>query len=438
MNLETRGRGSVYLSSDKKQVVDAVAYTIAQYRFAQHVPEAASLEWGEFRDLLVTVKRSAQLNARAKQGRAAATEYTALMPAVKALVEKAPQWRSLLGVAAQIAHNANDRAAEAGYSERELALLPSDSADRPPLADRVTKLNEELAAIAMGPVVPSAAGPTTQPTTRPTTTVAAGSSTPLQPDESAAKRLRRMVGTSDLAMTHAPVIAVVGGLPDANLIPDAKVEFVGVKSASAVSTPDDFMPEYNATLVQAARLVAPDARFLFAPAPGFGGTSTTALLPSVRALVDQRPDVLLVALKGVDDDQWQSLFAEAADHGTVVVLSAGNEYPKPLPFAGKQLIERLMVVAAVSATGKAADFTQRGPRCFWAPGTDIPVVVAGGRRETRDGTAYSAAIAAGVVARVRDRRGDRDVTRLLESLAKSARPVSVGGPRVLSFDDAVK
>ena len=163
--------------------------------------------------------------------------------------------------------------------------------------------------------------------------------------------------------------------------------------------PND-LRDYQTTVWQAVRLVAPDAAFVFSPIPG-GSTyaQTSALLIALKRLLDRRPDIVLVTFGSPRADPAIDAVIREAAPRALLVLAAGNE-------GGLSGYAGLADVAAVtSATGPAgapAPFSSRAMPAIWAPGTDIPIISsATGRQDLRSGTTYAAAIASGAAALLR-------------------------------------
>jgi subtilisin-like proprotein convertase family protein len=122
---------------------------------------------------------------------------------------------------------------------------------------------------------------------------------------------------------------------------------------------------------------------------------------------------------------------------TIVVLPAGNSRGEPPPFDGDPLATKILVVASVDRKGKPSTFTQQGRGVLWAPGEQIPVRPTD-RIETRDGTTYSAALAAGIAARLIAKHPGVRPERVVALLKDSAKPAGEGGSPVINLEAALK
>ncbi len=202
---------------------------------------------------------------------------------------------------------------------------------------------------------------------------------------------------------------------------------------------DKFMQEYLDTVVQWVRLIAPQANFVFRPSRGAAGAfSDLDLRDAVSELIDARPDILLITLGPLDSHFYAERLNEAATAGTLVVIAAGNDPKHPVPFANSPLLDRFLVVSAVTMTGEPAVFTSSHAKAVWAPGVDLPVTV-GDDMLRRSGTTYAAAVAAGLAARVlaeRQLANPDEAVRLLRSSAKPAPGRTT--PAILNLDAALK
>jgi len=266
------------------------------------------------------------------------------VPRLEGLIEKAPNWRDLVRLTGGVAENAGDVSKAVVLYQRELDLAGENDPIRAGVVARINRLTQRIAATTLPPgaIPPAAAVP-----------------------GSAAPRVAfplNLLGVTSREMKAAPVVAVVGGVPPAGTLPSERFEVVAdpatQSSVQTVSGGDDFMSEYMLTVVQAVQVVAPRARFLFAPLRQ-GGTTSADLVRAIKQVIDRRPEILLVTLGPLDGPVFESALQAAVNGGIVVVLAAGNDPGKPSPFAGTPLVTRMMVVAAADADGDEAKFTQK-------------------------------------------------------------------------------
>jgi hypothetical protein len=113
-----------------------------------------------------------------------------------------------------------------------------------------------------------------------------------------------------------------------------------------------------------------------------------------------------------DTDGWNDTFTWAADNGTLMIASAGND-DEEISDGGiiarrpATLTPRAITVGAVNDDGTKASFSNWGaPVDLWAPGVNIPVTPTGATAMSPSGafisgTSFSAPIVAGVAAMVR-------------------------------------
>lgn len=409
------------------ETVAAIAYALTHRQFARRVPEVEALTPAEFRSLLSTIHRAAELDRQVAHGRSASKAYAELLPNLEALLDKAPRWSALLGLTAELAENAGEPAKARTLYRKEMEGQDGSDARRADVAARIERLSQLIAATTPTPgaaaAVPGpAAALTADRVGFPLTLLGVTS--------------REMRGTP-------PLIAVVGGIPPAGTLPADRFTVVGdspSQSGAAAGTADgdDMMTEYTLTVVQTVELVAPKARFVFAPVRSSRGTSTSAdILRAMNLAVGARPNILLVTLGPLEGAIFEQALQHFVDAGVLVVLAAGNQPERPVPLAGSPVFKTLMAVAASDAEGGPAKFTQRGTDVFWAPGEKIPVQPRAGKTEARAGTTYAAALAAGVAARVLAEHPKLGVPRLIDTLRETAVPVKPGGPKLLNLDKAL-
>lgn len=409
------------------EVVSDIAYALTHRQFARHLPEVEALEPAEFKTLMSTLHRLAELNRQVARGRAAPQAYADLVRPLETLLERAPSWRDLVRLTASVAESAGDATRAIALYRRELELAAAGEPARQAIAARIERLTQRIAA------------------TTPARTDAPGLPPADRPPSAAAAYPLNLLGVASAAMSRSTQVAVVGGVPPGSLDADHYRLLADLAQAAAqMAAPPAadpgaaFMEEYTLSLVQAVRLVAPRARFLFAPvrAPR-GATTAVELLRALERAVAEKPPILLVTLGPLEGPEFVRLLQKAVDTGVLVVIAAGNDPARPAPFAGHPLATSVLVVGAADAQGGEAKFSQRAPGIVWAPGEKIPVGTTSGRAEARAGTAYAAALAAGVAARVLAEHPGLDLPRLLDTLRETARPARPDGPPILNLRAAL-
>ena len=374
-----------------------IAYSIMQQEYRRSLPVFGAFTARGFRDLVRAVSRVAELNQQVALGRTpSAADYKALLPDLLRLVEIARGWQPLVRLAAGVAENAEDFEAATRLYRAELALLDDrDTARREQVEAKLEQLRPRTSAAELAARAPA-----------------------VVPDAALVERIHDLLGVEDLQMSSSPLVAVLGGLPSKGVLAEDGITLIGVPPEADLSN-----AAYFDSLVRAVQLIAPEASFLFRADTLW---TSTGLIDAIADLADAKPAILLVTLGPLAGPAYEQSFQALADGGTLAVIAAGNQVGKPVPFDGSPLLDQVMVVAAITLEGRPTAFTQRGEGAFWAPGEDIPVYVAPGatRPEPVKGTTYSAALAAGVAARVLAEHPDLDPPSLLGILRLSARPAS--------------
>jgi hypothetical protein len=327
------------------------------------------------------------------------------------LTVKMPRWSELLRVAAEMAESADDDKRALGYYQRLLGLVGGgSSADV--VSDKVAEVETRIRRTAeAAKTLP--AKPVPVPT---------GSSTPdpivariLGTAEAA--QILALSGVDSFAMNRDVRVAVLGGVPSRGTIPENRMQIVGPGGRSSVG----FMQDYIDSLVQWIRLVAPAATFAFRPI-NTDSSSEAELLSGIRDLLATHPKVLLVTFGPLTSPACAQLYREASAAGTLVVVAAGNESGKPVPFAGTDLLDQIVVASAVAGDGQPAAFTQRDPKSVWVPGMRFPVVLSGGKIDMRNGTSYSAALTAAIAARILADRSELSPAQVVRLIRRTAKP----------------
>lgn len=416
------GRDSLWLEvkgepSDKpvpnRQLIDAMAFALAKRQLEGTVPELASLRLEDFRTLVTTLRSIAELERQSRLGAADTAAFGPLHQQLSTLMaERAPNWRALVQLSARVAERAGKLDEAEALYQRLLALKDLSARDK-------ARIESVLAAIDVRQAQASPPGRAPAAAAAP-----AGVGWPLA-----------ALGATQLQARGEGVrIAVVGGLPPAEMLRSIRAEVLGDRRASR--TPE--MAEYVSTLVQTARLLAPDATYVFAPMDGAdGAVSSRSLLAAVDRMAAARPQVLLMAFGPLEGSALQAGFRALAKAGTVIVTAAGNEGEALQSSLGPELDAQVLVSSAVDPGGRPAAFSSQGPLSIWAPGVDIPMRLGSGGPEARSGTAYSAALTAAAAALLREREPTFDPKAVRDRLLATSAPLSASGPKVIRVDRAL-
>ncbi|MCB1909694.1 MAG: proprotein convertase P-domain-containing protein [Rhodocyclaceae bacterium] len=398
-----------------ERIASAAAHALTQQQVASRVPEVDALTVHEFEDLLATFAQAAELNRQVVWGRAAEAEFAELFERIDKLVVRAPRWKELVQFAARLGDRGGKTERALTRYREALDLLEPGSALRPDIEKRIAYLSDRLLATAPGP----------QPSGAPTR--------PAAPPRS--DWLLAALGVAGLEMPGTVRVGVLGGLPSSGTLDEARYEVAGDGRAKAA---DPMMAEYVRTVVQAVDLVAPQARYIFAPSATSDGLySDSHLLAELNALAAARPDILLITVGPLRGGIYQNVLGKLASEKILVVLPAGNERGEPPPFDRSALASRILVVASVDRKGRPSAFTQQGSSVLWAPGEMIPVRP-GDRIDTREGTTYSAALAAGIAARLVAEHPGMRPERVVALLKDSAKPAGEGARPVINLEAALE
>ncbi len=421
-HLEGSSEYSLWIESQgsSEQVVSAIAYALTQRQFARRIAEVEALDATEFRTLLSTLNRAAELNRQVARGRAARDSYATLLPQLEGLAEKAPRWKALLRLTAEIAENSGEASRAVALYKRELALTDDRDGRRDEIRTRMDRLAEQITATATAPPAPPPAGGTAPPTPAP------------------AKWLLDMLGVEPRPVAGMPLLAVLGDPPPAGSVPPERMEVIRVDAKPPARARDDMTDDYMRTVVQAVQFVAPDARFGFAPIGlEHGAARDSLVLPAFDAVIRRKPAVLLVTIGPLQGRVYERVYQSAVAAGILVVIAAGNDAGTPVPFADSPLLKDIMVVGSVDRKGQRSRFTQYARGVFWAPGENLAFDVRPGRQETRAGTSYSAAVAAGLAVRLLAERPGLPVKTLLDTLRETSTPPTPGAEPVLNLAAAL-
>lgn len=426
VSLETPRVGDLWIGDvgpNDGVVVDEVAMEIVRQFVIQgrRIPEAAGLDRKQFREMIESLRKIADLNQRVAQGYLPpSTDYADIANRLEPLTERTPGWRALIDLAAQAAENARDLSRASRLYQRELLLV-----DRGKEGEVYERLEKKIAALNKS-LEPAGATPATPAHVPVVKTWPLGLlAVPVAPP-----------------MQRSPRVAVLGSTPSPDLL--SQLDSPEVLNRPALGQQSREMQNHTDTAVAAIQAVAPKAHFIFAATPrqGEGGLSLRDLTLALQELLQAKPQVLVIPLRPPSQDPaYTELVARAAKECVVVVAAGNDGAERPAQFEAAGLLDVLMSVAAVGKNGGPAEFSSRSDKAFWAPGVDIPLrFPLGGRvaQEVRSGTTYSASLAAGVVARVLDRKPDLMPPEVLKLLRDTAKPAMAGGPPVLNLAAALE
>ena len=329
-------------------VLDAIAHRMAHRAISRAIPQLGALRGQEFKDLLTALSELSNLNLQIARGREPAKEFDEVLTLLDPLSTKVRGWSALARITGEVAERANNLPRAKELYMQAVANAQSD-AERQDLQRRLERVSAAILVASTAPSLPAAQ--------------VAGAKSAAIPDE-AMKRLLSQVGVTTDAMPKAIRIAIVGGAPSKDAV-DGRVKIVGPPGG----TVSGGIADYYTAIMRTVGLVAPNVDFVFSRR---SVTRPSEIVAAIEDLLPEKPQLMLMPVRGVADSPADRLLLGAAAENIVVVMSAGNEGTKAIPFAGTELLDKIMVVSAVDANGIPAVFTQRDPKSFWTPGVDLP------------------------------------------------------------------
>jgi hypothetical protein len=374
-------------NSDLPSISEAIAAQFVQ-RAAQSGESAfAALEPDDFLESISALERYARITMRQRwilgssvssAGTELRKDYAEVLDKVKPLAQRYTGWLGMQWLATQCARGARDWASAVEFSTnlKRLASIGNDSDLRARVA-QVAQESERGLAIERGKQV---ADRTQQP---------AADARIAGP---AVDRIFEAIGlTKDAADATGVTIGLVGPAPME--LRDASVEVLGKSTADV----DTSLRYYQTSMHQVVRMLARDAKFVYAPFGVAGAMITNdALIGALEELIARKPQIILLAWSSsVPNNRIDALIKQSADK-ILFVLAAGNN--PELPSIYQNVARDALVVAAATAEGASAPFTSTSDDSVWAPGTGIPVDVPATGQKSADGTSYSAAVGAGAAA----------------------------------------
>src|SRR5262245_40885234 len=275
------GDFSIWLDEKERsdtQIVEQIAYALVHRQVARRVPEVSAFEIEEFQTLLKTLYDLSQLNQRIAQGRPPGpVPFQDALKKLVPLVDRAPRWRELVRVSAQTAELAGEiehalalyRQEQKLASGQEPAVLTQKISE---LAELVAREDVDVAALEPGKTGPISTGGEKPPPARPAS-------------RGPELRIRELLGVRTEVMSRPVTIGVVGG----PVLPAAIDKQVRVLRGPGSDDRD--MQEYATSVLQTARLIAPEAQYVFVPVST--AISISELVNAVTRLTEQGVTVLL-------------------------------------------------------------------------------------------------------------------------------------------------
>jgi|CXWL01.1.fsa_nt_gi hypothetical protein len=415
------GGFAVNSTTDKEaEVLDLIAWELAQRQLAKEVPEVSQLTVHGFDDLIDTMDELSKLSRRlASGGTVGKADYAPHLAKLDALLEQAGRWQALLQVTARVAESSGDLEKASELLRRQLSLGEVGSASTKRVQAEIDRIGAVIDAQARAQLA-QAAG--------------------IGPPEEALGWIRELLGVPAEAMTQAVRVAILGGPPDPRFLTGAVEVLAAPGDGTSTRYGEGSTTAYATGLGVLVRLVAPNATLIFAPLGDV--VSYPELAAALNRAAAAKASVVLAPYGGGSDPEVEApltqAFAHAAAAGITVVRAAGNEPGKPIGLAGSPLLESMLVASASTRSAEAAPFTQRDETSVWAPGIDVPVPTEEGTWQLGAGTGWAAALAAGVAARVvAVEPGIRpnDLVRLLRATASA--PTTASGVPVLNATKAI-
>jgi hypothetical protein len=402
-NFDSRGQQTFAFSlpdkSSKDDILLAVARRIAQRSISRSIPELGAFTPEDFAHLLEVLSNLADLNRRIARGYQPSDEFEKAFATLDGLVRQVPRWSSLARITGEVAERANKMGrARDLYMQAMVHAQPKE--EKGDLQEKIERVTSAIA-----------------------------KQTPAPPKE-ILKRLFSQMNIPEKTPMPRPIrIAVVGGAPTAEIMSRYVARLIArqreVQPISEEYKQNGGIENYFSRIISTISLVAPKAEFLVSQRPM---NPFTEVVAATKELIDEKPEILLLPIRGFSQS-LNDLFEVALKQNIVVILPAGNEGPTtPVPLAGDSLLDRVMVVSAVTETGNPAAFSQRDKRSFWVPGTDVPTLDPAGTWTRWNGTGPASAVAAGAIARILAEKPGALVLDLLQALRDSAHQIGSNPP----------
>ena len=414
-----------------RDIVPAIAAAILQYsvqRQDQSFEVLDAAAFGQMIDALAdysALERSRRLLGSVPD--ALRDNYRPILERIEPHARRFPGWRDLQWLASQLAERAQAWEAARLFYGNVVALTPPEDSRLQLLTAKLATIEERLRADQQ--VALAEAAGTDQADAPAEVAARTREAAARTPEDPRVARLRELIGLPAPVSAAGVRIGIVGGVPWPEAVAGLTIE------EAAAGAGDDALRDYTTELLQAVRLVAPDATFVFAPIGGgksYGGMND--LLTAMGAIFRADVDVVLLTWGA---DRVQPVIDEAiARHAedAVIVLAAGNT-PGTSPYVA--VAEDALIACAADPAGGRAAFSASAPGSVWAPGEAVPIISPRtGGIELRAGTSFAAALVAGGAALLQAAAPEAAPAAIRQALVETAAPRVEGGPALLNIEAA--
>ena len=393
-NLDVVGGVPIYMRTqpDVDAIVTAIAYAILQQEVAKKIDHVGQLEPAEFRTLIDSLNDLKRLNVEMVRESTTPESFGELLPTLRSLVAKMPNWTELLHLTAEVAHNANQPNDALEFYRRQLALLSSEDPQRAELETVVAEIEQTLPAAST-----EAVDQQPQPVAEPAVALKQLRESPW------GQQLLDAFGITPTPLADVrtgPMIAVLGQPPSQGVVPDEQLQTL--PGTQHDDSGLDYETQYVDELARLILMVAPSARLVFTPIdssyPGGAGYTEQDIYTAIGRLLATAPDILVVTYGPLYGPRLQQILASAADMGTTVILATYALHPS---YAQTQPFEVPNTLAVAGLQRDARDLGSLPARpdqqqMLLVPGDYLPALDRGSV-VPRAGGPYAAAVVAGAV-----------------------------------------
>jgi hypothetical protein len=415
------GSSAMYaaVENSNQSIVEAVAYSLYREQLAATIPQIKVLEWKDLKRIhAVTMDLAGLKGAKISPDRPP-LDYPQESEAFKQIIKKAPTWRELLLIGAELARQAREFDLSEHYLRRALELTDAKQQpdDYKAIEDSIKHLKDSVG-IDFANVLNSLKS----------------DPTPVYAGALAAHRFRLEVQEGH--GRRPPVVAIFGGVP----FRDQVFYDYAISPNNYLANRD--VEAFVDTLALIVKSISPDAKIIFVARPKPPDTEKSSddndlinrdIAASLAILdKDHDPDILIFPFtKSIGNAEVDAALAKLEDDNCLIIAPVSS---KGSPLNVPSLKPTIALVSATDVAGRPAYFSWRSDRVLWAPGTQIPALTATGEWAVGSSSAYAAAAAAGVAANVVSSVGEISPEALLGVLRETSRQIDPrdDGVRVLS------